>query len=160
PADVDRRALASTPTLVGRLVAVAAAVGDTGVPFIESNGEAADRERRSDRDAHLRLVAVPLWLIRGRTHGEAAGRHHHHLGACRAVLEVLGLACTRLETAPLVLPHRDFDAVAARRRYYRSWLPFLCGGRRCGRYRKGDLLLQLLNAQSRQVSVVRILEAG
>src|SRR5262249_11623746 len=137
--------LASAPSLISGLVAVAAAVGDAGVPFIEAQREAADRECLRDRDPHLRLTAQSFGLARGRTHCEAAQRHHHHFWTCGAVLEVFGLARTRLEAPPLVLPSRDLDSVAARGRYGRR-RPHLLRryGHRSWRGDRGLLLLQLL----------------
>jgi len=39
---------ALTPSLIARLVAVAGAIGDAGVPFVEGYREAADCERRTN----------------------------------------------------------------------------------------------------------------
>ncbi len=88
PRHVHDRSATPPPVLVIGLVAVAAALGEAGVPLAERDLEPADRERRREPDLMGRvLVRLVARLGLRRAHREAAGGHDHHLGAGFAVPE-------------------------------------------------------------------------
>src|SRR5207302_1355447 len=60
PGDPDDGALAAAPTVVLRRLALAAAVGNAGVPFIEGHGKATDRERVDECDVVQRGFALAM----------------------------------------------------------------------------------------------------
>src|SRR5205085_774119 len=82
----------SAPAFIRGLEAIAVTVGRivarARIPFIECDREASDRKGTGDR--HLMLWVLVLIVLRlpcRRTHSEAAGRNHDHLGAVTALLE-------------------------------------------------------------------------
>src|SRR5262249_35091042 len=120
PIHVDDGVLAPTPSLIAGLVSIASAVADARVPLVERHGIFACREWRRDRHPHLLLPIDSLRLVRGRSHGECAGWHHHHLWARPTVLEALPeleatllVADERLDTvapAGLLFRHNNVDS--------------------------------------------------
>src|SRR5262245_48545287 len=82
---MDHGMLSASPAFVVWADVAAAAVADAGIPVIEGDLELADRKRRCDGDAVLRLG---LLLSRRRAHGELPGRDHHHVRATGAIPEL------------------------------------------------------------------------
>src|SRR5215471_17020615 len=81
----ERRWLAAAPAapaLIRGLVAIAAAICDACVPLLERHGKLSDPKRLAKYHAVLRpFLFNPSLLTVRRSHGEAARRHHHDLGA-------------------------------------------------------------------------------
>ena len=113
---IDNWALAAAPIRIGRFIVIASAVGDTSVPLVEGHGELADCERPRKRHAMLRTFKTSATLLAFcRSHDEAAGGNHHHLGAFGAILECTYMAKSFLvpEAPPFRIAHWFVPAVIA-----------------------------------------------
>ncbi|HEV7880333.1 MAG TPA: hypothetical protein VGP39_19940 [Bradyrhizobium sp.] len=59
--------------------AIAAVIGKAGIPFIEADREAPDRERFCNGHLVNRVFALDaIRLVGRRSHHERTPRHHHH----------------------------------------------------------------------------------
>src|SRR5271157_2534220 len=88
PTHIDDRPIAATPIRIGRLVAVAAAVRDASIRFVEAHRESAHRERLRNCHTMLRTFESSATLFAfWRAHSEKPRGDHHHLGAFAAILE-------------------------------------------------------------------------
>src|SRR5262245_59667544 len=98
PMHVDHRPLAAAPTFIGWLVAIAAAIRDACLPFVERHSEFDDSKLPRERHAMLRAFdTTSIHLALRRAHHERPRRRYDHLGASVAFLE----AVLRLEGALL-----------------------------------------------------------
>src|SRR6516165_9729535 len=80
----------AAPAVIRGRVTVAAAIRDACVPLLERHRKLSDPKRFAKRHAVLRsFLFNPSLLTIRRAHGEAARRHHHHLGALSAFLEAV-----------------------------------------------------------------------